>query len=102
MLEDPHNSLPEGLAQNQILTPRQVDILKLVAVGVTHKGLQRQLGINDKNVIDDELSTIYTRLGVEHQYIHAINKAVALGIFTYSELIPSYSISEKDGVLSPT
>ena len=53
MLEDPHNGLLEGLVQNQILTPRQVDILKLVAIGVTHKGLQRQLDISDKNVIDD-------------------------------------------------
>jgi DNA-binding NarL/FixJ family response regulator len=64
--------------QHQALTRRQKEVLRLVAAGLTNKGVARQLGLS-VHTVEAHLHSIYTRLGVATRGA-AIRFAIEKGI----------------------
>lgn len=65
-------------AQDEILSPRQVEILQGIADGFSTKQVARDLGITQKTV-HNHLNAIYRRLDTQ-SLTHAVLSAVRLGI----------------------
>ncbi len=54
---------PGASEQGRKLTPREIEILKVLATGMANKQIARQLGISDKTV-RNHLSNLYNKLGI--------------------------------------
>jgi len=65
-------------AQEEILSPRQIEILQGIADGLSTKQVARDLGITQKTV-HNHLNAIYRRLDTQ-SLTHAVLSAVRLGI----------------------
>ena len=65
-------------AQDELLSPRQVEILQGIADGLSTKQVARDLGITQKTV-HNHLNAIYRRLDTQ-SLTHAVLSAVRLGI----------------------
>jgi len=61
--------------RNNILSKRQLDILRMVASGVTNKNIAQQLYLSEAT-IKRETSTIFTKLGVTDR-TQAVSEAYA-------------------------
>jgi DNA-binding NarL/FixJ family response regulator len=70
-------------AQDDILSPRQVEILQGIADGLSTKQAARELGITQKTV-HNHLNAIYRRLDTQ-SLTHAVLSAVRLGIIDLRE-----------------
>lgn len=60
------------------LTPRQVEVMRLVADGLTRDEIADDLGIS-RSTIDKHLTEAYRRLGAENRAL-AVGRAVLRGI----------------------
>jgi DNA-binding NarL/FixJ family response regulator len=69
--------------QPELLSDRQVEILQLIANGLSTKLVARELGITQKTV-HNHLNAIYRRLDTQ-SLTHAVLSAVRLGIINLSE-----------------
>ena len=69
--------------QEEILSPRQVEILQGIADGFSTKQVARDLGITQKTV-HNHLNAIYRRLDTQ-SLTHAVLSAVRLGIIDLRE-----------------
>jgi DNA-binding NarL/FixJ family response regulator len=69
------SSVPPG---NNVLSPRQLEVLQLVASGLTTKEAARELGIGVRTA-HNHLGAAYHRLG-ESSLVHAVIRAAKLGI----------------------
>jgi DNA-binding NarL/FixJ family response regulator len=65
-------------AEEDVLSPRQVEILQGIADGLSTKQVARELGITQKTV-HNHLNAIYRRLDTQ-SLTHAVLSAVRLGI----------------------
>lgn len=77
MLSVAQAQLPKE-AQEEVLSPRQVEILQGIADGLSTKQVARELGITQKTV-HNHLNAIYRRLDTQ-SLTHAVLSAVRLGI----------------------
>ncbi len=68
----------EPSASDELLSPRQVEILQGIADGGSTKQVARDLGITQKTV-HNHLNAIYRRLDTQ-SLTHAVLSAVRLGI----------------------
>ncbi|HIQ01964.1 MAG TPA: response regulator transcription factor [Anaerolineales bacterium] len=69
---------PEGAAgQVEPLTPRELDVLRLAAQGLTNRAIGHQLGISHRTV-QGHLASIYGKLGVSSR-TEAVTEAVRRG-----------------------
>ncbi|HIE38511.1 MAG TPA: response regulator transcription factor [Anaerolineae bacterium] len=69
---------PEGAAgQVEPLTPRELDVLRLTAQGLTNRAIGHQLGISHRTV-QGHLASIYGKLGVSSR-TEAVTEAVRRG-----------------------
>ena len=62
-----------------MLTPREVDVLRLVATGCTYSQAAEQLGISPHTVVT-HIKNAYRKLDV-HSAAAAVMRAVQLGLF---------------------
>jgi len=60
------------------LTPREEQVLQLVAAGLTHKEIAGRLGIRAKTV-RNHLDNLYSKLGI-HGRVQAVLHAIRLGL----------------------
>ena len=70
------------------LTPREMEILKLIVVGRTNKAIAAQLGIREKTV-EFHLSHIYTKIDARTRVLAGI-WAIQHGLDVEAKEIPSY------------
>jgi LuxR family quorum sensing-dependent transcriptional regulator len=63
-----------------LLSPRQLDCLRLAALGKTSIGIGHELGISPRTV-DEYVADACRRLGVRNR-TQAVAKAMALGLLT--------------------
>jgi DNA-binding NarL/FixJ family response regulator len=69
---------PEGAAgQVELLTPRELDVLRLAARGLTNRAIGRELGISHRTV-QGHLANIYGKLGVNSR-TEAVTEALRRG-----------------------
>ena len=66
--------------QVEALTPREIDVLELLAEGLSNKAIARRLGISDQTV-KFHVSSITGKLGV-HTRTAAVRTAVRRGLLT--------------------
>ncbi len=68
---------PEGILSR--ITPRQLDVLQLIAKGYSNRAIAEELVITEKSV-ENQVSLLYQNLGIESQenHIHARVKATLL------------------------
>ena len=69
--------------EDELLSPRQVEILQGIADGLSTKQVARELGITQKTV-HNHLNAIYRRLDTQ-SLTHAVLSAVRLGIIDLNE-----------------
>ena len=69
------------------LTPRELEILQLVLIGLTNKAIAWEIGISEKTV-EFHLGHIYTKVGV-HTRLMAGVWAIQQGIEANTREIPS-------------
>lgn len=69
------------------LTPRELEILQLVLIGLTNKAIAGEIGISEKTV-EFHLGHIYTKVGV-HTRLMAGVWAIQHGIEANAREIPS-------------
>lgn len=62
----------------ETLTPREVDVLELLAEGLSNKGIAARLGISDQTV-KFHLAVIYGKLGT-HSRTESVREAVRRGL----------------------
>ena len=62
------------------LSPRETDILKLIAQGLSNKEIARSLDIGPETV-KSHLKSVFTKLGVERR-AQAVSRAQTLGLVT--------------------
>lgn len=67
-----------GAGTQEILTPREMDVLQLLAEGLSYKEISQQLSITE-NTLKSHIKNIYTKLEVSNR-TQAINQATELGI----------------------
>ncbi len=72
-----------GVAARQGLTPREADLLRLIAAGRTDKAIARELGLEPATVRTYN-SQLYAKLGVSRR-TEAVARAQALGLLTRVE-----------------
>ena len=81
-MEDQWTAIPPPAPAKPIdllgLSPRELQVLEMMAVGASSKDIARDLGIARKTV-DNHRASIMAKLGV-HNGIHAVNSAVELGL----------------------
>ena len=65
-----------------MLTPREVEVLEVLATGQSNSGIARELGIS-VNTVRNHVQNILTKLGV-HSKLEALSVAVREGIITPS------------------
>jgi two-component system, NarL family, nitrate/nitrite response regulator NarL len=68
----------EGSAAAQVVTERELEILRLVSEGLTMGSIGRRLGISPRTV-ESHLSKLYRKLGVRTR-VQAVSKAAWLGL----------------------
>ena len=68
----------EGSAAAQVVTERELEILRLVSEGLTMGSIGRRLGISARTV-ESHLSKLYRKLGVRTR-VQAVSKAAWLGL----------------------
>ena len=64
----------------ETLTAREIDVLELLAEGLSNKGIAARLGISDQTV-KFHLATIYGKLGT-HSRTASVREAVRRGLVT--------------------
>jgi DNA-binding NarL/FixJ family response regulator len=62
----------------EALTPREEQVLRLAASGLTHREIARRLGIENKTV-RNHLANLYDKLGI-HGRAQATLQAIRLGL----------------------
>ncbi|MDQ1444013.1 MAG: hypothetical protein QOI20_477 [Acidimicrobiaceae bacterium] len=72
--------VPETHAPRDVLSPREIDILALVAGGGTTHDISARLGISRKTV-ENHKQRIFAKLGVQNQ-AHAVAVAMRLGLIS--------------------
>jgi NarL family two-component system response regulator YdfI len=70
----------EDGAPAEALTPREIDVLELLAEGLSNKGIARRLGISDQTV-KFHVASISGKLGA-HSRTGAVRLAVRRGLIT--------------------
>lgn len=60
----PRDTGTGGVVATDLLTPRQLDVLRLVALGLTNQRVAAALGMSPSTV-KEHLAAIYRRLGVQ-------------------------------------
>jgi DNA-binding NarL/FixJ family response regulator len=73
-------SARDSLRTPTLLTTREVEILQLLAEGMTHQVVARRLRISPRTV-ETHVRKTYRKLGV-HNRVQAIREAVSLGVVT--------------------
>ena len=73
------NSLPTKGATLSVLTPRELDVLRLLASGCSYWQAARRLGISPHTVVS-HIKNAYRKLDV-HTAAAAVMRAVELGLF---------------------
>jgi DNA-binding NarL/FixJ family response regulator len=63
-----------------VLTQREIDVLRLLAHGLTNRQIARRLFISEKTV-GTHVAHIFAKLGV-HTRVEAASRAQALGVST--------------------
>lgn len=76
----------EGLSN---LTPREIEILKLVILGYTNKAIARDIRISEKTV-EFHLDHIYTKMGVRSRLMAGVS-AIQHGLLAETREIPSWN-----------
>lgn len=69
------------------LTPREVEILRLILMGYTNKAIAAEIFVSEKTV-EFHLDNIYTKLGVRTRLMAGI-WAMQQGLFVETREIPS-------------
>lgn len=69
---------PEQATAGDLVSEREREVLRLVAEGLTNRGIGHQLGISDRTV-QGHLASIYEKLGVGSR-TEAVTKALQLGL----------------------
>lgn len=67
------------MTAEQLLTPRQIEVLKLVASGQSHKEIGVELGI-DHWTVRVHVQNIYDRLGIRRNVVAMTRWAIAEGL----------------------
>jgi DNA-binding NarL/FixJ family response regulator len=67
-------------ASAEVLTPREIEVLELLAEGLSNKGIARRLGISDQTV-KFHVASISGKLGA-HSRTAAVRLAVRRGLIT--------------------
>ena len=75
--------MPSNLVDSIALTPRQREILKLVAIGKTNKEIARILDLSLKTV-DNHRTQLMGRLNV-HEVTGLVRYAIAIGLIAPDE-----------------
>jgi two-component system, NarL family, response regulator YdfI len=70
----PPGELPESDPSDQILTPREIEVLRMVAEGLGNKEIASRLGISD-HTVKFHISSIFAKLGASSR-----TEAVTIGI----------------------
>jgi DNA-binding NarL/FixJ family response regulator len=73
-------SARESTRAANLLTAREVEILQLLAEGMTHQVVARRLRISPRTV-ETHVRKSYRKLGV-HNRVQAIREAASLGVVT--------------------
>ena len=76
----PPDPLDEEPAVLESLTPREIDVLELLAEGLPNKGIAARLDISDQTV-KFHVASIYGKLGASNR-TDAVRRALRLGIIT--------------------
>jgi DNA-binding NarL/FixJ family response regulator len=63
---------------NSVLTDREMDVLKLIAQGLTTRQMGSRLGLSDRT-IESHISKLYRKLGAKTR-VQVVMKAAALGL----------------------
>jgi LuxR family maltose regulon positive regulatory protein len=86
-------------AISELLSPRQCDIVKLIAGGRSNKQIARIVGVTPETV-KSHVKNIFTKLSVENR-AQAVSRAQSLGLvgFRVDELIQYKAISQLDGTM---
>ncbi|HEX5941785.1 MAG TPA: helix-turn-helix transcriptional regulator [Anaerolineales bacterium] len=69
------------------LTPRELEILRLILMGYTNKAIAAEIFVSEKTV-EFHLDNIYTKVGVRTRLMAGI-WAMRQGLFVEAEEIPS-------------
>jgi len=77
---------PELAAAGVLVSEREREVLRLVAEGLTNRGIGHQLGISDRTV-QGHLASIYEKLGVGSR-TEAVTKALQLGLIELGQNDP--------------
>lgn len=80
-----HQSEQKADAIEELLSDRQVEILQMIANGLSTKQVARELGITQKTV-HNHLNAIYRRLDAQ-SLTHAVLSAVRLGIIDLNSVV---------------
>lgn len=80
-----HQSEQKADATEELLSDRQVEILQMIANGLSTKQVARELGITQKTV-HNHLNAIYRRLDAQ-SLTHAVLSAVRLGIIDLNSVV---------------
>ena len=75
---DPHFKLNDAAIRSLGLTPRECEVLELLASGQSNKEMARELAISP-NTVKTHLARVYEKLDVERR-VHAIEKARFLAL----------------------
>ena len=70
---------PVPAGPGSVVTKREVEVLQLIATGITGREIAFELGISAKTV-ENHKQRIFAKLGVQNQ-AHAISVAIRLGVF---------------------
>ena len=80
---------PRAARGDQLLTPRQTEVIRLAMLGLTAKETARRLGVS-KNTVDEHLREARRRAGASTK-TRLIAWAVACGIVPYQPHHPPHS-----------
>ena len=80
LLVSTRESAEDGDSTIETLTAREIDVLELLAEGLSNKGIAARLGISDQTV-KFHLATIYGKLGT-HSRTASVREAVRRGLVT--------------------
>ena len=61
-----------------MLTPRQIEVVQLIARGLTSHEIAEELGVRPKTV-ENYKQRVFTRLGVQNQ-AHAVARCARMGL----------------------
>ena len=82
-----------GQRRSLQLTPRQREVLRLMALGATYKEIARQLGVTPKTA-RNHLTNLYEQIGV-HTRAEATICAVRLGLVDPGRVTTAPSLAER-------